>query len=56
MRERILFICVHNSARSQMAEEYLRTFASDRFDTESAGLEPGTINPPGCRGVEGGRH
>jgi arsenate reductase len=45
MKEKILFICVHNSARSQMAEEYLRKFAGDRFEVESAGLEPGTINP-----------
>ena len=45
MKERALFICVHNSARSQMAEEYLRKFAADRFEAESAGLEPGTINP-----------
>jgi arsenate reductase len=41
----VLFVCVHNSARSQMAEEYLRKFAGDRFQVESAGLEPGTLNP-----------
>lgn len=45
MKEKVLFICVHNSARSQMAEEYLKKFAPDRFEVESAGLEPGTINP-----------
>ena len=45
MKERVLFICVHNSARSQMAEEYLRQLAGDRFEVESAGLEPGMINP-----------
>jgi arsenate reductase len=45
MKQRVLFICVHNSARSQMAEEYLRKFAGDRFEAESAGLEPGQINP-----------
>ena len=45
MKEKVLFICVHNTARSQMAEEYLRKLASDRFEVESAGLEPGTINP-----------
>jgi arsenate reductase len=45
MKEKVLFICVHNSARSQIAEEYLRKFAADRFEVESAGLEPGVINP-----------
>jgi len=41
----VLFICVHNSARSQMAEGYLRAFAGDIFEVESAGLEPGVLNP-----------
>lgn len=45
MKPRVLFICVHNSARSQMAEEYLRRFAGDLFEVESAGLEPGSLNP-----------
>ena len=45
MKRRVLFICVHNSARSQMAEEYLKKLAADRFEVESAGLEPGTVNP-----------
>lgn len=44
-RVRVLFICVHNSARSQLAEEYLRDYASDRFIVESAGLSPGLLNP-----------
>ena len=44
-KDTVLFICIHNSARSQMAEEYLRLFAGDTFDVESAGLEPGKINP-----------
>jgi arsenate reductase len=42
---KVLFICIHNSARSQMAEAFLRDFAGDRFEVESAGLEPGTLNP-----------
>lgn len=40
-----LFLCVHNSARSQMAEAFLKVEAGDRFDAESAGLEPGRLNP-----------
>lgn len=44
-RERVLFICVHNTARSQMAEAYLRKFGRDDFEVESAGLEPGVLNP-----------
>lgn len=44
-KTKVLFICVHNSARSQMAEEYLRQFAGDHYEVESAGLEPGELNP-----------
>ena len=44
-KQSVLFVCVHNSARSQMAEEYLRHFADDLFEVESAGLEPGSLNP-----------
>lgn len=39
MKRRILFLCTHNSARSQMAEGRLRHLASDRFDVHSAGTE-----------------
>ena len=42
---RVLFICVHNSARSQMAEAFLAELGGDRFQVESAGFEPGTLNP-----------
>ncbi len=42
---KVLFVCVHNSARSQMAEAFLKKYAGDRFDVESAGLEPGKLNP-----------
>ena len=42
---KVLFVCIHNSARSQMAEELLRKLAGDRFEVESAGLEPGKLNP-----------
>ena len=44
-KHRVLFVCIHNSARSQMAEELLRKLAGERFEAESAGLEPGSINP-----------
>lgn len=42
---RVLFVCVHNSARSQMAEELLRLKTAGKVHVESAGLEPGEINP-----------
>ncbi len=45
MRIKVLFICVHNSARSQMAEELLRKLGGDKFEVESAGLSPTAINP-----------
>ena len=41
----VLFICIHNSARSQMAEAYLEKLSDGEFTAESAGFEPGTINP-----------
>jgi arsenate reductase (thioredoxin) len=45
IKKRVLFLCIHNSARSQMAAAYLREIAGDRFEVESAGLEPGKLNP-----------
>ena len=44
-KKKILFVCVHNSARSQMAEAFLKQMAGDRFEVESTGLEPGKLNP-----------
>lgn len=41
----VLFLCVHNSARSQMGKAFLDRYGDGRFIAESAGLEPGTLNP-----------
>lgn len=41
----VLFVCVHNGGRSQMAEAWLRALGGGRYAVESAGLEPGQINP-----------
>ena len=45
MKQRVLFICIHNSARSQMAEAWLNQICGEEFEAQSAGLEPGTLNP-----------
>lgn len=42
---RVLFICGHNSGRSQMAEAFLKDLAGQKIKVESAGLEPKPINP-----------
>ena len=44
-KERVLFVCVHNSARSQMAEAFLKALGGERFEVYSAGIEPGVLNP-----------
>ena len=44
-KKKVLFICVHNSARSQMAEAWLNHTCPHDFEAHSAGLEPGTLNP-----------
>src|SRR6266481_5540651 len=45
MKKKVLFICVHNSARSQMAAALLNNQCGEYFEAKSAGLEPGTLNP-----------
>ena len=45
MKGKVLFICVHNSARSQMAAALMNKSCGEFFEVESAGLEPGTLNP-----------
>ncbi|MFP4345282.1 MAG: arsenate reductase ArsC [Anaerolineales bacterium] len=44
-RPRVLFLCTHNSARSQMAEAFLRKYGDEHFEAHSAGLEPAEIHP-----------
>ena len=44
-KTRVLFVCIHNAGRSQMAEALLRHLGGDRFEADSAGLEAGTLNP-----------
>jgi arsenate reductase len=45
MKKNVLFVCIHNSARSQMAEAFLKAECGEEFEVCSAGLEPGRLNP-----------
>ncbi len=45
MKKRVLFVCIHNSARSQMAEAFLNRACPEEFEAHSAGIEPGKLNP-----------
>jgi arsenate reductase len=60
-RPRVLFLCTHNSARSQMAEGFVRALAGDRFAAQSAGTERTSVHPLAIeamaeRGVDISRH
>ena len=44
-RKKVLFVCIHNSARSQMAEAWLNALYGEQFEASSAGLELGILNP-----------
>ena len=50
-RQRVLFLCTHNSARSQMAEGLLRAAAGDRYEALSAGTEATSVRPEAIRAM-----
>jgi arsenate reductase len=50
-RQRVIFICWHNSARSQMAEGMLRAWGDERFEVVSAGIEESTVRPEAVRAM-----
>lgn len=45
MKKKVLFLCIHNSCRSQMAEGILKHFYGDKYEVYSAGIERGSVNP-----------
>ena len=51
MKKKVLFVCTHNAARSQMAEGYMNARYGDRYEAFSAGTAPGTLNPHAVRAM-----
>lgn len=51
-KQRVMFICIHNSGRSQMGEAFLRHLAGERFEVASAGIEAGKLNPLVVKAME----
>lgn len=61
MKKRVLFVCTHNSARSQMAEGLMNAWFGDRYEAKSAGIEPTGVHPLAIRamaelGIDISRH
>lgn len=52
LKKRVLFLCVHNSARSQIAEALLRHLAGDKFEVASAGMEKTRVMPEAIVSME----
>lgn len=52
MRKKVIFLCTHNSARSQMAEALVNYYWKDQYQAYSAGTEPGKVNPYAVKAME----
>lgn len=52
MKKKILFVCTHNSCRSQMAEGLMNALPGDRYEAASAGTEPSSVNPGAAAALE----
>ena len=44
IKKKIMFVCIHNSARSQMCEAFVRHYAGDTYEVHSSGIEKGKLN------------
>jgi arsenate reductase (thioredoxin) len=49
---KVLFLCTANSSRSQMAEGFLRSWAGNKYDAQSAGISPSILNPLAVRAMK----